>query len=61
MPNKKLYVVNAFFRADRKLTSAEEALIEAAIAAQISEPVDEDGEDLDVSIQLGAVFVEEMR
>lgn len=59
---KALYAVTAFFETDRRLTPDEEVFLAAAIAAQITEPVDEDGDDLDIEVELvDSVSVDKVR
>lgn len=44
------YKIEVSFSTDRPLTTDELALIEGAVLAQVEEPVDADGDNLDVSV-----------
>lgn len=44
------YEIKIVFESDRELDPEEIAMIEGACLAQVSEPVDENGDDMDVNV-----------
>jgi hypothetical protein len=54
------YEIRIVFESDRELTEDEKGLLAGACEAQIAEPADENGNDMNVNIKNHQVFLEQM-
>lgn len=54
------YEIKIVFETDRELTEDEKNLISGACQAQVTEPADENGDDMNVNVNVQQVFFEKI-